>query len=172
MGGASGIKMHSLADTVAVVTGGSSGNGLEAAAQLAEAGVVRLVLVGRDRARGEVAVAAVSGRAPAADVRFAAADLTRPKTQPPGGGGDRRLRAGSTSWSTASAAMTSHVSSTTRHLGRSGASWNGTCAPCSMPAAPPGTGCVPSWRHHRQRRLGRSQARHPGETVSVPRWPA
>ena len=39
--------------------------------------MVRLVLAGRDRARGEVAVAAVNGRAPGAEVRFAAADLTR-----------------------------------------------------------------------------------------------
>jgi 2-hydroxycyclohexanecarboxyl-CoA dehydrogenase len=78
MGGTSGITVRPLTDTVAVVTGGTSGIGLEAAAQLAEAGVPRLVLAGRDRARGEAAVAAVTGRAPGAEVRFAAADLTRP----------------------------------------------------------------------------------------------
>jgi NAD(P)-dependent dehydrogenase (short-subunit alcohol dehydrogenase family) len=73
-----GITVRTLADTAAVVTGGTSGIGLEAAAQLAEAGVPRLVLAGRDPARGEAAVAAVRSRAPDADVRFATADLTRP----------------------------------------------------------------------------------------------
>jgi gluconate 5-dehydrogenase/3-oxoacyl-[acyl-carrier protein] reductase len=66
-----------LADTVAIVTGGTSGIGLETAARLAEAGVPRLVLVGRDSARGGRAVAAVHARARAADVRFHAADVER-----------------------------------------------------------------------------------------------
>src|SRR4051794_29450543 len=58
--------------------GGTSGIGLEAAAQLAEAGATRLALVGRDPGRGEAAVAAVRERAPGADVRYLRADLTDP----------------------------------------------------------------------------------------------
>jgi NAD(P)-dependent dehydrogenase (short-subunit alcohol dehydrogenase family) len=73
-----GITVRELADSVAVVTGGNSGIGLECAAQLAEAGVARLVLAGRDRARGEAAVAAVGARAPGAEARFFSGDLTDP----------------------------------------------------------------------------------------------
>jgi gluconate 5-dehydrogenase/3-oxoacyl-[acyl-carrier protein] reductase len=69
--------VRELADTVAIVTGGTSGIGLEAAAQLAEAGVPRLMLAGRDAARGERAVAAVRARAPTVDIRFHAADVGR-----------------------------------------------------------------------------------------------
>src|SRR4051794_41419648 len=67
-----------LAESVVVVAGGTSGIGLEAAAQLAEGGVTRLALVGRDPARGEAALAAVRERAPGADVRYLRADLTDP----------------------------------------------------------------------------------------------
>ena len=47
-----GPAARPLAESVVVVAGGTSGIGLEAAAQLAEAGATRLALVGRDPARG------------------------------------------------------------------------------------------------------------------------
>lgn len=78
MGDTDAITVRALADSVAVVTGGTSGIGLECAAQLAEAGVPRLVLAGRDRARGEAAVAAVAARAPGVEARFFSGDLTEP----------------------------------------------------------------------------------------------
>ncbi len=73
------ITVRALADSVAVITGGSSGIGLEAAAQLAEAGVRRLLLAGRDRAKGEAALKAVAARAPEAELRFFSGDLTEPR---------------------------------------------------------------------------------------------
>jgi len=73
------VTARPLTDCVVVVTGGNSGLGLEAAAQLAEAGVPRLVVAGRDRAKGETAVSSIMGRGPDADVRFVQADLTRPE---------------------------------------------------------------------------------------------
>jgi 2-hydroxycyclohexanecarboxyl-CoA dehydrogenase len=78
MGETGGPVVRPLAESVVVVAGGTSGIGLEAAAQLAEAGVRRLALVGRDLGRGEAAVAAVWERAPGADVRYLRADLTDP----------------------------------------------------------------------------------------------
>src|SRR3954451_2776606 len=78
MGKTVGSVARPLAGSVVVVAGGTSGIGLEAAAQLAVAGATRLALVGRDPARGEAALAAVRERAPGADVRYLRADLTDP----------------------------------------------------------------------------------------------
>ena len=47
-----GIHVQPLESTVAVLTGGTSGMGLESAAQLAEAGVPAIIVNGRDAARG------------------------------------------------------------------------------------------------------------------------
>jgi 2-hydroxycyclohexanecarboxyl-CoA dehydrogenase len=65
-------------DCTALVTGSTSGIGIEIAAQLAEAGVLRLALSGRDPDRGERAVATVKARAPGCDVRFFKADVSQP----------------------------------------------------------------------------------------------
>jgi NAD(P)-dependent dehydrogenase (short-subunit alcohol dehydrogenase family) len=67
-----------FAEMTALLVGATSGIGLETAAQLAEAGVPRLHLVGRGPARGAAAVAAVTARAPGATVRFHAADAAEP----------------------------------------------------------------------------------------------
>lgn len=61
------------ADTVAVITGGAQGVGLAIARQLAAEGCRRLVLAGRDAAKGETAVAELSGLG--CSVRFVPLDL-------------------------------------------------------------------------------------------------
>jgi NAD(P)-dependent dehydrogenase (short-subunit alcohol dehydrogenase family) len=61
---------------VCVITGATSGIGLVAAERLAAMGA-RLVLVGRDRARGEQALAQIRRRVPAAELRIHYADLSR-----------------------------------------------------------------------------------------------
>lgn len=61
-------------DCSALVSGSTGGIGFEIAAQLAEAGVPRLMINGRSQERGEEAVAYICQRAPACDVRFTAAD--------------------------------------------------------------------------------------------------
>lgn len=66
--------IRDFADCTALVTGSSGGIGLEIAAQLAEAGVRRLAVNGRDEARGAAARDAVLARAPECDVRFVRAD--------------------------------------------------------------------------------------------------
>lgn len=66
-----------LAECVALMAGSSSGIGREAAAELAEAGVRRIVVNGRNPETGAAAVAEVKRRAPDADVRFVAADTSR-----------------------------------------------------------------------------------------------
>ena len=61
----------------AVVTGGSGGIGVETAALLAEQGVRKIVINGRDSSRGERARAEILRRAPDASVDFVAADVSR-----------------------------------------------------------------------------------------------
>lgn len=61
---------------ICVITGATSGIGLVAAERLGAMGA-RLVLVGRDRARGEAALARLKVRAPGVSVRFHYADLSR-----------------------------------------------------------------------------------------------
>ena len=73
------LTVRSLPETVAVIVGGTSGIGLETAGQLAEAGVRRIVVNGRDEARGAAALAALAARAPGAELSFVAADMTRPE---------------------------------------------------------------------------------------------
>ncbi|MGO8920000.1 MAG: SDR family oxidoreductase [Stellaceae bacterium] len=60
---------------VCVITGATSGIGLIAAERLAAEGA-RLVLVGRDKARGEAALARIRGRAPSAQLSIHYADLS------------------------------------------------------------------------------------------------
>jgi NAD(P)-dependent dehydrogenase (short-subunit alcohol dehydrogenase family) len=60
----------------ALLYGATSGIALEIAAQLAEAGVPRLVLVGRDAGRGAAAIATVVARAPGAVVMFVTGDAS------------------------------------------------------------------------------------------------
>jgi len=64
----------SLAQTSALITGGTAGVGLATAIQLAEAGVPRIAINGRDAARGEKARSAILAKAPKADVIFVAGD--------------------------------------------------------------------------------------------------
>ena len=67
-----------LAGKRALLTGSTSGIGLETAAKLAESGVSRLAINGRDRERGEKARLLLEGRAPGLDVAFLAADVSTP----------------------------------------------------------------------------------------------
>ncbi len=60
---------------VCVITGATSGLGLEAAQELAKMGA-RLVLVGRDRARGDAALQRLHGAAPGVQARIHYADLS------------------------------------------------------------------------------------------------
>jgi NAD(P)-dependent dehydrogenase (short-subunit alcohol dehydrogenase family) len=61
---------------VCVITGATSGIGLVAAERLAAMGA-RLVLVGRDKARGEAALAQIRRQVPRAELRIHYADLSR-----------------------------------------------------------------------------------------------
>lgn len=65
-----------LAGKGALVTGGTSGIGLATAVKLAEGGLARLVLNGRDRERGEAARRGVAERFPELSVSFVAADVS------------------------------------------------------------------------------------------------
>lgn len=67
-----------LAQCSVLITGGTSGVGLAAAIQFAEAGVPRIAINGRDASRGAQARAAVLARAPAAQVVFLAGDCNDP----------------------------------------------------------------------------------------------
>jgi NAD(P)-dependent dehydrogenase (short-subunit alcohol dehydrogenase family) len=60
---------------VCVITGATSGLGLEAAERIAKLGA-RLVLVGRDRARGEAALARLRAAAPGVELSIHYADLS------------------------------------------------------------------------------------------------
>jgi len=65
-----------LTDKICVITGATSGIGLCTAMQLAAMGA-RLVLIGRDRGRGEVALALLKSRCPQLAVEIHYADLSR-----------------------------------------------------------------------------------------------
>ncbi|SMF72328.1 gluconate 5-dehydrogenase/3-oxoacyl-[acyl-carrier protein] reductase [Tistlia consotensis] len=68
-----------LSESAVLLTGGTAGIGLACAEALAAAGVPRLLLAGRSEARGAAAVEAVRRAAPAAEVRFVAADVATPE---------------------------------------------------------------------------------------------
>lgn len=70
--------VRELADSAVVITGGTSGVGLASAQRLAEAGVRRLALIGRNVERGEAARAAVSRAQPGTEVEFLAYDAADP----------------------------------------------------------------------------------------------
>ena len=65
-----------LTDKICVITGATSGIGLRTAMQLAAMGA-RLVLIGRDRGRGEAALALLKSRCPQLAVEIHYADLSR-----------------------------------------------------------------------------------------------
>jgi NAD(P)-dependent dehydrogenase (short-subunit alcohol dehydrogenase family) len=67
--------MAALDGKTCVITGATSGIGLATAAKLAAAGA-RLVLAGRDRARGEAAIARIKAMRPECDVTMLYADLS------------------------------------------------------------------------------------------------
>src|SRR6266566_6371641 len=68
--------MAAIEGKLCVITGATSGIGLITAERLARQGA-RLVLVGRDPARGEAALARIKARAPRAEVSMHYADLSR-----------------------------------------------------------------------------------------------
>jgi NAD(P)-dependent dehydrogenase (short-subunit alcohol dehydrogenase family) len=68
--------MAAIEGKLCVITGATSGIGLITAERLAAQGA-RLVLVGRDPARGEAALARIKARAPRAEVSIHYADLSR-----------------------------------------------------------------------------------------------
>ena len=68
--------MASLAGKRCVITGATSGIGLAIAERLVDTGA-HLVLVGRDRAKGEAALARLRRRTPGATVEIRYADLSR-----------------------------------------------------------------------------------------------
>ncbi|MDO8704423.1 MAG: SDR family oxidoreductase [Sulfuricaulis sp.] len=68
--------VRNFGECTALVTGSSNSIGFEIAAQLAEAGVPRIMLNGRNQERGEQACARLKERAPNVDVRFISADPT------------------------------------------------------------------------------------------------
>jgi NAD(P)-dependent dehydrogenase (short-subunit alcohol dehydrogenase family) len=66
-------------EPVALVCGATAGIGLAIAAALLRDGTRRMVIVGRDPERGVAARRRLLGAAPGADVRFEAADVSRPE---------------------------------------------------------------------------------------------
>jgi len=72
------VVVRQLSECTALVTGSTGGIGFEIAAQLAEAGVPRVVICGRDQDRAAAAAAAISARAPSCDVRALQADFAQP----------------------------------------------------------------------------------------------
>ena len=65
-----------LKDMTALLIASTSGIGLESAAQLAEVGVPRVYINGRDVKRGESAIAEIKSRAPSCEVTFLQGDVT------------------------------------------------------------------------------------------------
>ena len=60
----------------AVITGGSRGIGAATASLLAEQGVRRIIINGRNAEQGERARAEIASRAPGASITFVAADVS------------------------------------------------------------------------------------------------
>lgn len=73
------MKVALLTESSVVITGGTSGIGLEAARQFASAGVPHIALLGRDAERGAIAEQTVRAVAPSSSVRFYRVDITRPE---------------------------------------------------------------------------------------------
>lgn len=73
------IEGRPLAGQVVLVTGGTSGIGLETAAQAAEAGAATIIVNGRSVERGAAAVAAIRARG-SADVRYVGGDAAAAAT--------------------------------------------------------------------------------------------
>lgn len=69
------MQVRQLSECTALLTGSSSGIAYEIAAQLAEAGVPRIMLNGRDPQRGVEACDRLRGRAPRTDVCFTQGDM-------------------------------------------------------------------------------------------------
>jgi 2-hydroxycyclohexanecarboxyl-CoA dehydrogenase len=69
--------VRELADSTALIAGGTSGIGLASARALADAGVRRIALLGRNAKRGNAARDRVVDHCPEADVVFIATDATR-----------------------------------------------------------------------------------------------
>jgi 2-hydroxycyclohexanecarboxyl-CoA dehydrogenase len=70
--------MQGREEEVALICGGTAGIGLASARALLAAGLGRVMLVGRNAARGAAAQAALRAAAPKADIRFTAGDLAQP----------------------------------------------------------------------------------------------
>jgi 2-hydroxycyclohexanecarboxyl-CoA dehydrogenase len=65
-----------FSESVVIITGGSSGIGLESAKEFVRQGVRKILLVGRNAERGEAAKKAVAAEASGAKVEFIASDIT------------------------------------------------------------------------------------------------
>ncbi|MFA7438938.1 SDR family NAD(P)-dependent oxidoreductase [Castellaniella sp.] len=74
MAEATHVRVVSLEKAGVLVTGGTSGVGLETAIQFVQAGVRRIAVIGRNEERGRQACNAISAHAPDAQVEFIAAD--------------------------------------------------------------------------------------------------
>jgi 2-hydroxycyclohexanecarboxyl-CoA dehydrogenase len=66
-----------LAECAVLIAGGTSGVGLATALKFAQAGVRKILIVGRDPARGEKAQAAVASAHPGTDILFVAGDANQ-----------------------------------------------------------------------------------------------
>jgi NAD(P)-dependent dehydrogenase (short-subunit alcohol dehydrogenase family) len=66
-----------LAECTVLIAGGTSGVGLATALKFAQAGVRKILIVGRDPARGEKAQAAVASAHPGTDILFVAGDANQ-----------------------------------------------------------------------------------------------
>ena len=71
------MKVRQLSECTALLTGSNVGIAFEIAAQLAEAGVPRIMLNGRNLDRCAEACQRLKKRAPNADVQFSAGDMAQ-----------------------------------------------------------------------------------------------